>query len=95
MTRLFNRSKKVMIYLYDTCKYTATAEELENCTVIEYDYCTGFEAVEGDAAKEIENHTDGGCIDENGEYLVLFFEDNKTATFRNSHADLFVIGNSR
>ena len=91
MTKLFLNSKHVKLDIYTACKYHATEDVFENCTTVEYDYCTGFEVVHGSAASIIEAESDGSCIDDYHEYLVLFFEDGDTATFRNSYADLFVI----
>lgn len=90
MKRTFHRTRKVTLDVYPESKYTPPAEIIENCKTINYNSCTGFEVVEGAAAKEIEAETDGSCIDENHEYLVLFFEDGNTATFRNSYVDLFL-----
>lgn len=40
-------------------------------------------------SEECKYNTDGSCIDEFHEYLVVYFGDGDTSTFRNSHADLF------
>jgi len=90
MKRTFHRTRKVTLDVYPECKYTAPAEVIENCKSIKYNNCTGFEVVEGEAAKAIEAETDASGIDDNHEYLVLFLEDGKTATFRNSYVDLFL-----
>lgn len=91
MTNLFLNSKRVLVNVYDECKYTASEKTFENSKEITFDFCTGFEVVSGKDAKEIEEHTDGSCIDDYHEYLVLFFEDGNTATFRNSYVDLFAL----
>lgn len=68
------------------CKYNLATEYIK----VEYTGVIGFEVVwEPSRAAEIEAKTDGSCIDEYHEYLVVFFEDGDTSTFRNSHADLF------
>ena len=94
MTKLFIESKNVKVDVYSECKYTASEKALENKTTIELKYCTGFEVVTGSRAAEIEAHTDGSCVDDYHEYLVLFFEDGNTSTFRNSYVDLFALQNS-
>lgn len=83
------RSRTVEIDLYDVCKYTAKPADFEREHRIKYEYCTGFEVVTGERAREIEALTDGSCIDDHHEYLVLFFEDGTEATFRNSYVDMF------
>ena len=91
MTQLFLRSKNVKLDIYTECKYTASEEVLTNPLEWNYQFCTGFEVVKGEAARQIEAESDGTCIDDYHEYLVLFFEDGTTATFRNSYVDLFAI----
>lgn len=76
---------------YSECKYTASEEVLRNCKTVTFNYATGFEVVSGEEAREIEEHTDGSGIDDFHEYLVIFFEDGETATFRNSYVDMFAI----
>lgn len=41
--------------------------------------------------ERIMEETDGSCIDEFNEYLVIYFGDGKTATFRRHHVDVFQI----
>ena len=89
MMKRFTRTKHVELDVYSECKYTANEEVFENQKVVEYDNVIGFEVVTGEQAKEIEAHTDGSCIDDMHEYLVLYFEDGETATFRNSYVDMF------
>lgn len=78
---------KVKIYLYENSKYTGNIGEEKE---VNYTGLKSWSIVDGDDAKQIENETDGTCIDENHEYLVLNFTDGTTATFRNSHVDMFI-----
>lgn len=59
---------------------------------VKYVGLKSWSIVDGEDAKEIENEIieSGYDIDENHEYLVLEFTDGTTATFRNSHTDLFL-----
>lgn len=90
MTKLYMNSKKAQLDVYSECKYTASAETLENCKTVNYDGVFGFEIVTGEKAKQIEAETDGSCIDDFHEYLVLLFDDGETSTYRNSYVDLFI-----
>lgn len=99
MTRTYERTMMiedlskatVRIYLYEGCKYTAKfAEDLGEEKEITYTGLKNWSIVDGEDATEIENHTDGSCIDEYHEYLVLRFVDGSEATFRNSHVDMFI-----
>lgn len=89
-TKLFLESKTVKLDVYDVCKYTATKEDFEREKVAVYKHVAGFAVVSGEDAKELEAETDGSCIDDHHEYLVLYFEDGDTATFRNSYVDMFL-----
>ena len=86
MMKLLVGSKRVEIEIYDRCKYEKDSEVKYT---FEYKDVKGFEVVVGEKAAEIENDSDGSCIDDNHEYLVLYFESGETATFRNSYVDMF------
>lgn len=72
--------------MYEGFKYIETEEEPK---VVRYEGIVSWEIVTGDEAEQIEAETDGSCVDEYHEYLILNFEDGDTATFRNSHVDMF------
>lgn len=57
---------------------------------VKYTGLKSWSIIDGEDAKQIEAETDASCIDENHEYLVLEFVDGTTATFRNSHVDMFI-----
>lgn len=77
---------KVLVKVYDLSKYDVKAEKVAQ---VEYNI-NGFKVVSGGKeAKEIEQFCDDEMIDENHEYLVLELENGETATFRNSHVDMF------
>lgn len=88
--RTIGRTFDAEIEVYDFCKYTATAEDFENTKRIIIHNIESWEIVTGEDAKEIEDHTDGSCIDEYHEYLVLNLVGGETSTFRNSHVDMFI-----
>ena len=76
------------LYIHEATKYEAD----ENDEIkVEYNGVTAWDIIEGgDEAQEIESMTDDSGIDENHEYLVLHFENGETATFKNSHVDMFI-----
>ena len=83
-------SDTVLINVYPTLKYipVKTIEEIKG---VEYRNVESFEVVHGERAMEIEAESDESCIDDLHEYLVLYFENGETATFRNSYVDLFIM----
>lgn len=77
----------VKLYLYENSKYAPNAGKEKE---INYTGLKSWSIVDGEDAIVIESETDESCIDENHEYLVLNFVDGTTATFRNSHVDMFI-----
>lgn len=77
---------KVIIKGYDGCKYDKdSSKKWEQQWTIE-----GFE-VQTIPPEEFLKDADEEMLDEYNEYLVLHCTDGDTATFRNSHVDLFRI----
>ena len=72
--------------IYEGNKYNTTEEGKK----IQYTGVKAWTLLTGEDAEEIEAETDGSCIDEFHEYLQLEFADGDTATFRNSHVDMWV-----
>lgn len=73
---------KILAKIYDGCKYTAESEVRHE---VIYESVSRFEVVNGE---DIDlNGMD--TPDEYNEYLILHFENGDTATFRNSHVDIF------
>lgn len=76
---------KVKVKVYDGVKYNADSEKVAE---VEYQI-KGYEVVTGNRATEIGLSTDENSRDEYNEYLVLELENGETATFCNSHVDMF------
>lgn len=81
------KEAEIIIYNYgDDTKYKSHPDG-DRC-ITTYIGVTAWDIIEGGLeAEEIEQ---SGLVDEHHEYLVLHFEDGSTATFRNSHVDMFV-----
>ena len=77
----------VRLKIYDGCKYTSICNKVKE---VLYTNIKGFEVVTGERADQIISQTDGSCIDPFNEYLRIYLEDGSTATFCNSHVDLFI-----
>ena len=66
---------KVMVKVYDEVKYSPFSEKVAE---VEYDRVKGFDVVSDPATlDEIESSTDAAGIDENHEYLVLYFRERR------------------
>ena len=76
----------VKLYITEGVKWNNPGEEKE----VKYTGLKSWSIVDGEDAAKIEAESDGSCIDEYHEYLVLEFIDGTTATFRNSHVDMFI-----
>jgi hypothetical protein len=79
----------VKVILFENNKYTS--KDLGKEYEVNYTGLKQWSIVNGEEAEEIESETDGSCIDDLHEYLVLEFVDGSTATFRNSYTDMFII----
>ncbi len=78
----------VEIEVHEALKWEATEEDGK---VVTYNGIKAWSIVSGEDAAEIESMTDASGIDEYHEYLVLYFTNGETATFRNSHVDMFIM----
>lgn len=79
-------------YLINGNRVTWNEECGEDGKEVTYTGLTAWDIIEGgQEAEAIEAETDGSCIDENHEYLVLHFNNGEQATFRNSHVDMIII----
>ena len=79
---------KVLVKIYDGVKYFRGSEKVTEHT---YTDVESWKVVGGREAEEVEKEFIGNDLDEFQEYLILSFADGTTATFRNSHIDLFKI----
>lgn len=86
MKYIIRRNAKVEIEIHEEVKYIDLSEDLPT---IQYTDAVAWEVIHGEAAELIEAESDS--IDEYHEYLVLHFANGETATFRNSHVDMFII----
>lgn len=75
----------IRIFVYKEDKYT---EKITDETEIKYTGLTAWDIIEG--GEEAEAIEADGLVDEHHEYLVLHFNDGTTATYRNSHVDMFL-----
>ena len=87
-----DRLKDAFFYfeIFENTKY----EDKEPVSMVEYTGVTSWDMIEGGKeAEELEAHFNE--IDEKREYCVLHFENGETATFRNSHIDMWIEKRSR
>ena len=77
---------KIKLRSYDVCKYSKDSLVYK---ILNYDEVKTIEVIEnGPDAWEIESGMSEDEMDPLHEYLVLFFKDGDTATFRNSYVDI-------
>ena len=76
------------VKIYNGVKYEASSEKVAE---VEYTNIRGYEVVTGDRATKIGLETDKYSRDEYNEYLIITLENGETATFCNSHVDMFII----
>ena len=86
--RTIGREFKAEIEIYDSCKYSQNSRRVNT---VKYNNIVNWEIVTGEDAAALEAETDGSCIDDLHEYLVLNLADGTQATFRNSYVDMFRI----
>ena len=79
-------AKTFVLRVYEGCKYNTEEEGKE----VRYNNVKAWTISDGEDAEKIEAETDGSCIDEFHEYLTLHFANGDTATFRNSHVDMWI-----
>ena len=75
---------KVKVKVYDGIKYNENSKKMAE---VEYNV-TGFEVKEIPATEILKVFDE---TDEYNEYLILTLANGETATFRNSHVDLFKV----
>lgn len=79
---------KVKLYTYKECKYTEDiTEEIETT----YKGLKSWSIITEPTEEEEKEFIENNMVDEFHEYLILNFEDGSTASFRNSHCDLFIL----
>lgn len=77
----------IKLFVHEALKWEATAEDER---LVTYRNVKAWSIVDGEDAEEIERWTDESGVDEYHEYLVLHFTNGETATFRNSHVEMFL-----
>ena len=75
------------IQVYDKCKYEEDSKVIKEVNITDI---ISLEVVEIPASK-ILSETDGSCVDDYNEYLILTYDNGETSTFRNSYVDVFRI----
>ena len=76
------------VKIYNGVKYKSSSEKVAE---VEYTNVRGYDVVTGDRATKIGIETDENSRDEYNEYLIITMENGETATFCNSHVDMFII----
>lgn len=78
---------KLNVKLYNKCKYEEDSKVIKDVNL------EGIDSLEVKdiPASEILSETDGSCVDDYNEYLILTYDNGETSTFRNSYVDVFRI----
>ena len=78
---------KLNVKLYNECKYEKDSKVIKDVNI------KGIASLEVKeiAASEILSETDGSCVDDYNEYLILTYDNGETSTYRNSYVDAFRI----
>ena len=87
--RTKGRIMSVRMYEYPCNKYFADTMAFDQAEVSVHEGMKYWETWSGADAKEIEESGILKGIDDEHEYLVLYFENGTTKTFRNSYVDMF------
>ena len=74
----------IKLKIYDSCIYIGESRMVAE---VEYRNIKSYEVVTGKRAEQIANVF--GYKDEYNEYLIITLENGETATFCNSHVDMF------
>lgn len=91
MKTLIRETRSVELHMYEDVKYETYAK-LDKVITYEAGRISSFEVLSGEKAEEFEKEIDESSFDEYHEYLILYFSDSDdVVSFRNSHADMFVM----
>lgn len=91
MKKIVRKNAEVEVRMYDRIKYDRESKKDFSVTY-EAGKIAYFDVLTGAEAEEFEKTIDEDSIDENHEYLMLYFADSENvASFRNSYCDLFVL----
>lgn len=87
-TRTIGKPFDGTLIIYNKCKYHGKDEE---GTTLHRDGIKNWQIVTDEDAEALEARTDGSCIDDYHEYLILNYTDGTSETYRNSYVDLFAV----
>ena len=95
MKQYFTSKRVVELDVYAEAKYTASKEVFENEKRVQYEGAIAFEVLSGEKAEAYEKLLGDDMddmkdmIDDYHEYLVIYFDDCTTLTYKNSYVDMF------
>ena len=76
---------RVNVKIYDKCKYEKDSKKIKDVNLAGIASLEVREIPKSEILKE----TDGSCVDDYNEYLILTYDNGETSTFRNSYVDVF------